>query len=248
MRSAGIDVGSRTVKLAVVENGKAVISRKSENSFNPLEICGEMLDGIDYDVLTATGYGRHLLGDRLSCDIISEIKAFAIGARELLPSCRTIVDIGGQDIKAISLDENGRVIKFEMNDKCSAGTGRSLEIMAMALGSRLDDFDSLALTAEKTEKISSLCTVFAESEVISLVSRGAKREDVALGIHQAIVNRLMGMLRRINVREDVLFAGGVAYNKCIRDLLQKSSGADLHVPDDPQIIGALGCAIYGMKD
>ncbi|MDZ7264639.1 MAG: 3-hydroxyacyl-ACP dehydratase, partial [candidate division KSB1 bacterium] len=148
MKSAGIDIGSRTVKLVVLEDGKITHIRKGENSFDPLKVCAEFLQGVDYDVITATGYGRHLFSQHYPCEVISEIKAFASGARHLFPNCRTILDIGGQDTKAISLAVDGKLLKFEMNDKCAAGTGRFLEIMAMALGYSLTDFGQAACQAK----------------------------------------------------------------------------------------------------
>jgi len=212
--------------------------------FDPLNICAEFLRDVDYDVITATGYGRHLFSQNYPCEVISEIKAFAAGAKHLFPSCRTILDIGGQDTKAISLAADGKLLKFEMNDKCAAGTGRFLEIMAMALGYSLSDFGSAACSAEKSEKINSICTVFAESEVISVVARGAARHEVALGIHQGIATRAISMLKRVSIQSDVAFVGGVAYNPCMKKLLQERLGKSVLIPDDPQIVGALGCALH----
>ena len=245
MKSAGIDIGSRTIKLVVIEDDKITLVRKGENSFDPLRVCADFLQGVEYDVITATGYGRHLFKQNYPCEVISEIKAFANGAKHLFHSCRTILDIGGQDTKAISLAADGKLLKFEMNDKCAAGTGRFLEIMAMALGYSLGDFGRAACTAAKAEKISSLCTVFAESEVISLVAKGAVREDVSLGIHQGIVTRSIGMLQRVSIESDVVFVGGVAYNPCMQNLMKEKLGKNVLIPEDPQIVGALGCAIVG---
>jgi len=247
MRSAGIDIGSRTVKLVIVEDGQIVHSEKQESSFDPLNVSRNLLNNLYYNVITATGYGRHLFATHFSCEIISEIKAFAIGARALLPSCQTILDIGGQDTKAISLEENGKLRKFEMNDKCAAGTGRFLEIMAMSLGYSLSAFGQQACLAEKAEKINSMCTVFAESEVVSMVARRASPQDVAFGIHQSIINRSLAMLKRVSVEDDLVFAGGVALNRCIKKLLESNIGKTVHIPQDPQIVGALGCALYSQE-
>ncbi|MEZ5357375.1 MAG: acyl-CoA dehydratase activase [Candidatus Zixiibacteriota bacterium] len=242
MRTAGIDIGSRTVKLAVVEDGQLIVAKKAENSFNPLDVCKRLLDGVAYDSITATGYGRHLFGNEFGCETITEIKAFAQGIQRVYPDARTILDIGGQDIKAIALDANGKMKKFLLNDKCAAGTGRFLEIMAMALGSKLEDFADMALSAERVENINSMCTVFAESEVISSLGRGAKREDVALGLHQSVASRTVSMLRRVGIEDAVVFVGGVAYNKCVRKLIEQTLDRPVFVPDDPQIIGAFGAA------
>lgn len=248
MISAGLDIGSRTIKLVVANDGIIVRRRVEENSFKPLEITDFLLDGIDYDTIYATGYGRHLISRHLNCANISEIKAMALGAHALFPECRTILDIGGQDTKAISLDENGCLHKFEMNDRCAAGTGRFLEIMAMALGYLLDDFSFSAQSASKAEKINNMCAVFAESEIISLVSQGADRGEIALGIHQAIARRTITMLNRISVRSDLVFVGGVAKNRCLREILEKQLKVHIKVPEDPQIVGAYGCALHGLKE
>ena len=248
MKSVGIDIGSRTVKLVVLEENNVLSSTVADSSYDPLAVSKELLNDISYDVLVATGYGRHMLSEHCECRVISEIKAFAVGARALFPECRAILDIGGQDTKAISLNESGSVMKFEMNDRCAAGTGRFLEIMAAALRYPLADFGAAALQAKKAEKISSMCTVFAESEVISLLTRGARREEVALGIHEAIIQRIIGMLGRSSPTPSLVFAGGVAYNHCIGQLLTKNLGISLLIPEKPQIVGALGAAIEGLDN
>jgi predicted CoA-substrate-specific enzyme activase len=247
MRSSGIDIGSRTVKLAVLEDGELVLTRKAVSSHNPLETAAQLVLDIDLGTVVATGYGRHLIKTNLECSTISEIKAFALGSRWLYPDCRAILDIGGQDTKAISLDENGNMSKFEMNDKCAAGTGRFLEIMAAALGFTLGEFSKAALSAKQAEKINSTCTVFAESEVISLTNQGAARNEVALGIHKAIISRSVSILKRVTPIGDIFFAGGVALNECVRTQLAGEMGREIVVPEDPQIVGALGAAIYAAQ-
>lgn len=246
MRSAGLDIGSRTVKLAVLEDGKLLLARKSATSHDPLGTARALLDDASYDVLTATGYGRHLIKGHLDCPVISEIKAFALGARHLAPACRSILDIGGQDTKAIALDERGNLSKFEMNDKCAAGTGRFLEVMATALGYTLEDFARAALAAPQAVKINSMCTVFAESEVISLTTQGHARGEVALGIHRAIVGRCLALLKRVSPPGTIFFAGGVALNACARSLLETETGREVYVPPDPQIVGAVGAALSAL--
>lgn len=242
MRHAGIDIGSRTVKLAVVENGSVIELKKTINSHNPLVTCQEILADVRFDTLTATGYGRHLLKNYLNCNVVSEIKAFAVGAKKISCECRTVLDIGGQDTKAISLDESGRLNRFEMNDKCAAGTGRFLEIMAAALGYRFEDFASEALSAGKAESINNTCTVFAESEVISLVTQGVPRNEISLGIHKSIAQRAVNLLKRVSVEREILFAGGVALNRCMIELIEKELGCRITIPEDPQMVGAIGCA------
>ncbi|OPY13075.1 MAG: R-phenyllactate dehydratase activator [Syntrophus sp. PtaB.Bin138] len=246
MRIAGIDIGSRTVKLAVLEDGRLILSRKTMTSYNPLATAQELMGDAVFDVITATGYGRHLIKGHLDCPVISEITAFARGARFFSSDCRSILDIGGQDTKAISLDQEGNLRKFEMNDKCAAGTGRFLEVMATALGFTIEEFSKAGLSAGKAVKINSTCTVFAESEVVSLTAQGAARDEVALGIHKAIVSRSIGLLKKVAVPGEIFFAGGVAYNDCVRVLLEKEMGQPVFVPSDPQIVGAVGAALSSL--
>jgi predicted CoA-substrate-specific enzyme activase len=191
------------------------------------------MEGVDFSGVTATGYGRHLIKGHLDCPVISEITAFARGAGFFSHDCRAILDIGGQDTKAIALDQQGEMAKFEMNDKCAAGTGRFLEVMATALGYTLEEFSAAAIAAKKAVNINSMCTVFAESEVISLTTQGVPRAEVALGIHKAIVSRSLGLLKRIAPPGDVFFAGGVGLNDCVRVHLAKELGRPFSYPRIP---------------
>ena len=243
MNCIGLDIGSRTIKLVACENGGIILERKALTSHDPLSVCQGLLKDAPDGPVVATGYGRHLVRGYLSCDTVSEIKAFAKGARAILPSCRTVLDIGGQDTKAISLMESGKIDKFHMNDKCAAGTGRFLEIMATALGMSLADFMASAQSAENAHPINSMCTVFAESEVISTIARGVSRTAIALGIHQAIAARTIALLERVSITEDILFAGGVALNGCMQAQIERILDRPIHVSEDPQIVGALGCAL-----
>lgn len=246
-RSAGIDIGSRTIKLVVVEDGDVVVRKKAPSTYNPMGSCDELLEGVHYDTIVATGYGRHLFKNYRKGLVITELKAFAIGALHIDPACGTVLDIGGQDTKAISIDAKGGVGKFEMNDKCAAGTGRFLEIMASALGFKYEAFALEARFAERAEPINNMCTVFAESEVISLVTKGVPRGEIALGIHKSIVSRAINILKRVSVRDTLMFAGGVALNSCVVDLLREELEVQMIIPDDPQLVGALGCALYGQR-
>ncbi len=248
MRSAGIDLGSRTIKFAVVEDGRLVHSRKDATSHDPLGTARQLMDGITFDRLTATGYGRHLIKGSIDCPVISEISAFVQGARFYSNDCQSILDIGGQDTKAISLDDKGCLCKFEMNDRCAAGTGRFLEVMAAALGFTLEEFAAEAILANRAEKINSMCTVFAESEVISLISQGADRREVALGIHKAIISRSASLLKRVSSAGKIFFAGGVALNPCARSLLETETNRPVFVPPDPQMVGAIGAALDAAEE
>ncbi len=243
MKCLGIDIGSRTIKLTIMKNGKPIYMHKSLNTYDPINEVKKHLNDVEYDVMLATGYGRSLAQREFNAETVTEIKAFAVGARHLFPECRTILDIGGQDTKAISLNDAGKVVKFEMNDRCAAGTGRFLEVMAKILGYEIDEFGNAALKGDDNIQISSMCTVFAETEVISLLARGEKRENIARALHRAIAKRSSAMLKRVGVIEPVVFAGGVAQNPCMIEFLEEMLDISLVVPEDPQIVGALGAAI-----
>jgi predicted CoA-substrate-specific enzyme activase len=247
MRCAGIDIGSRTIELVVLKDAEIIETRQSDSGFDPMARAMELLQGVMHDHMMATGYGRHLFELSFDAPTVTEIKAYAVGARFLFPDVQTILDIGGQDSKAISLNASGKVAKFEMNDRCAAGTGKFLEIMAQTLGYRLDEFGAEALKAVNEMQISSMCTVFAESEVTSLVSRGEDRRDIALGLHRSVVRRALGMLKRVTVKEPILFAGGVARNLCMRRLLEEALGVPILVPENPQMVGALGAALMASE-
>jgi len=241
----GIDLGSRTVKVAAVENGRMVDHQISESGFDPHQQSLAMLKKYGPIRIVATGYGRHLAHKHFAQEVITEIKAHAIGARHFHPECRTIVDIGGQDSKVISLDGAGRVVNFQMNDKCAAGTGRFLEIMAAGLGYTLSEFGPAALEASGDVSINSMCTVFAESEVISMKNRGIPPRDIAGAVHASVVSRLSNMLERAGYGDTVVFSGGVARNPCIVAMLrERLGGVRLESPPEPDIVGALGAAIH----
>lgn len=242
MICAGLDVGSRTIGL-VLWDGGVLDSVILETGVNPLRRCQELLAGREHEQLMVTGYGRYLVAQALDGEMASEIKAYAAGARYLYPDCCTVIDIGGQDSKVILLSANGDVQKFEMNDRCAAGTGKFLEVMANTLEIGIHELGDLALSASKVVHINSLCTVFAESEVVSLISRGEERNVIALALHEAIATRIVVMARRLGLRERVVFAGGAALNKCLQQLLSKKLGIEITVPHDPQIVGALGAAL-----
>ncbi len=247
MKTAGIDIGSRTIKLVVVERNQILHSFLADTTHDPLEQCKKLLEKVSFDRILATGYGRHFFETHFDVSTVTEIKAFARGAKALFPNCRTILDIGGQDTKAIALDEKGNIFKFEMNDRCAAGTGMFLEMIAKTLGYDLEEFGKAALGADGNIQINSMCTVFAQSEVTSLLARRQKREDIALGIHVAILNRTLSLLKRVSTLPDIVFAGGVARNPYIRRLLTQALGREVMVPEHPQIVGAYGAALIAQN-
>jgi predicted CoA-substrate-specific enzyme activase len=247
---AGIDIGSRSIELVLLEGYRVLQAAKLPTAFDPLAQCRRLLDQVTAARIVATGYGRKLVMENfrhLQVSAITEIQAYALGARDLCPEARTVLDIGGQDTKAIALAGDGKVVKFEMNDRCAAGTGKFLEFLATALQVPLEDFGSFALQAEKRIQINSMCTVFAESEATSLMARGEKAANIALGLHLAIVQRTLAMLRRVGVASPLLFAGGVAHNPCVKTLLEENLGTPVIVPAQPDLVGALGAAIYGQN-
>ncbi|MEO0073047.1 MAG: acyl-CoA dehydratase activase [candidate division WOR-3 bacterium] len=241
---AGLDIGSRTTKLVLLKDGQIGVRVITDTGTDPWARVRELIDQYLPDVVVATGYGRHLAAERLGCSTVTEIRAHALGAQSLFPDCRTVIDIGGQDSKAIRV-ENGRQREFEMNDRCAAGTGRFLEVMATTLGYALDEFGTEALLAEESAAISSMCTVFAESEVVSLIARGTSRRAIALGLHEAIVSRLLALVGRVGLEPPVVMCGGVALNPCVRALVERRLGVSLLIPREPQLVGALGAALTG---
>ena len=245
MLVAGLDIGSRTIALVEWDGQIIVRSQIVDTSTNPLLNAQTLIGDRRYDRLVSTGYGRHLAAEREIADqVISEIKAYGLGAYHLYPDVRTVLDIGGQDSKAIAIGPGGRVLRFEMNDRCAAGTGRFLENMAHTLGLTVDQFGPHALAAQGPPvRISSMCTVFAESEVVSLIARGEDSHRVAMGLHQAIVDRVGGMVRRVGVQPRLVFAGGVAQNPCLQQIFAEALGVAPTVPAEPQLVGALGAAL-----
>lgn len=249
MLFTGIDIGSRTIKLVALngDNGHIVTSRKVETTFNPLEQSRRILATGRKHRVIATGYGRRLAQDNFRAETITEIQAHALGARSLFPDCTSILDIGGQDTKAIVLDSGGRVRKFEMNDRCAAGTGKFLEFMATSFQVPIEDFGDFALQGKPGLVINSMCTVFAETEATSLIARGHKPPDIALALHVSVVKRSLSMLKRVSPNGALVFSGGVARNRCVVKLIEREIGSNLLVPEDPDMVGALGAALHGMR-
>jgi (R)-2-hydroxyacyl-CoA dehydratese activating ATPase len=243
---AGIDIGSRSIELVVVAGGQIVHTAKAPTTFDPLAQCRRLMDGVSVGHIMATGYGRKLFAEARNGNAvatITEIQAYALGARFLYPETRTVLDIGGQDTKVILLTPHGKVAKFEMNDRCAAGTGKFLEYMATALQIPLESFGEFALRYNRRIHINSMCTVFAESEATSLMARGERPENIAMGLHLAIVQRTVAMLGRVGLEAPLMFAGGVAHNPCVHQILREQLGQCLIIPANPDMVGALGAAL-----
>ncbi len=250
MITVGIDVGSITTKAAVVKDGKLISDRVISTGYNAQDAGTKVYQNIMDELglnpssvtrIISTGYGRNSVA--IADKAVTEITCHAVGAHFLNPSVRSIIDIGGQDSKAIVVDENGGVKDFAMNDKCAAGTGRFLEVMARALEVDLDNFGKFSLKADTPAKISSLCTVFAESEVISLISKGEKRENIIAGIHESIAARVVAMAGRIGLSAPLMMTGGVAKNKGVVKALENKTGYSIEVSEKTQVTGAIGAAL-----
>jgi predicted CoA-substrate-specific enzyme activase len=246
--SAGIDIGSSTIKFVVLENGGIKRWEVVPSASQPRISVNALLNTLEPDVaLVATGYGRELLKSNASIPIISEIKAHASGARFLFPACRSIIDIGGQDVKVIALDSAGKVARFEMNDRCAAGTGRFLEVMADKLDYSLEMFSSAALKGKDGIKISSICTVFAESEIIGLLNSGSSSDDISRALHWSVVNRIHTMFSRIGAIGPTVITGGGAKNIALAHLFREILKSDVFTSEYSQIAGSIGCALAARR-
>ncbi len=243
MRVLGLDIGSRTVDAVWLEDGRIVHSAVLDSGFDPQAVAASLASQRPHDAMVATGYGRHHARDTFGAQVVTEIKAYAVGARALYPEAAGVLDIGGQDTKSISLDHSGRVVDFEMNDKCAAGTGKFLEVMSRALGFTLEEMAEAAAEATDGISISSMCTVFAESEVCGLVHKGADRSRIARGLHSSIASRTLASLSRVGARGPLVFAGGVARNRAMVELIREGFGGEVVVPAEAQLVGALGAAL-----
>ncbi|MBU0609536.1 MAG: 2-hydroxyglutaryl-CoA dehydratase [Armatimonadetes bacterium] len=256
MLTAGIDVGSLTAKAVVWDHAAGQVRGQSllRLAHDPAAAGRLALDealqqvglaATDLTATTGTGYGRIALE---SVDYrITEISCHARGVHHVLPQAHTVIDIGGQDSKVMVLDDGGRALDFEMNDRCAAGTGRFLEVMAGALGTDLSGLSELALAATAPASLSSTCTVFAESEVIGLLAQGRDRADLAAGLCLAVAQRVVAMTQRLSLQPQVALTGGVALNEAVREALQGLLGRPIAVPADPQLTGALGAALLAAE-
>ncbi len=245
MLTAGIDIGSRTTKGVLCNDGTVLDVAVTDTGTDPLGASDSILARFGrVDALCATGYGRHLVAARRpDVFVITEIRAVALGAASLVRGVRSIVDIGGQDTKVVLLDEQGRVTRFTMNDRCAAGTGMFLESMATTLGFRLTEFLEIASNARESARLSSMCTVFAQSEVVSLISRGASPSAVALGAVESVAERCVSQAGGLGLNDPVVFSGGCAKSDFVRKVLSSRLKHELLSVETPQTVAALGCAL-----
>lgn len=252
--AAGVDVGSTQTKAVVIDEDGGIVCRAlvdtganvvhaAENAFvTALKNGGVHEESVAFVI--GTGYGRYKVtfGDTQ----VTEISCHARGAVHMFPNTRTVLDMGGQDTKAIRVRSDGEVLDFCMNDKCSAGTGRFLQAAAHALEIPLDELGPTTLRAEKPVRISTTCTVFAESEVLSWMARGKKIQDILMGVHRSIGKRSFGLLRRVGIEEELTFTGGVAKNVGMVEVMNDVLGFETNVSEESHYMGALGAALYAL--
>ena len=252
---AGVDIGAATAKALIMNDGHilgyfimdtgASVAKAADTVINEALERAKASRG-DLGYVVATGWGRD--GVPFADKKVSEIICHAKGARFLIPEAKSIIDIGGQDSKAISIDENGNVFSFAMNDKCAAGTGRFFEVMSDVLEVGLKEFGNIALKSSDPCDISSTCTVFAETEVVAHRAEGRTVEDLVAGIVWSVARRVAMMARPVNLKPELIFTGGVAKNAGVKKALEKEVGLEMLIPDEPQIVGALGAAILAKAE
>jgi predicted CoA-substrate-specific enzyme activase len=252
--AAGVDVGSTQTKAVIINENREIVSRAlidtganvvlaAEHAFNEALGSNGMSDE-EIEYVVGTGYGRYRV--TFGNTQVTEISCHGRGAVHMFPGTCTVVDMGGQDTKAIRVSPNGEIADFCMNDKCAAGTGRFLGAAAAALDIPLDDLGTTALEHAKHVRISTTCTVFAESEVLSWLGKGKKIQDILWGVHQSIASRSVALLRRVGIEEEVTFTGGVTRNIAMIEALQDKLQLKLNVSDDSHYMGALGAALFGL--
>lgn len=252
--SAGVDVGSTQTKAVVLDKQGTIIGRAltdtgasvmgaAQTAFSAA-VADAGLKESDVDYVIGTGYGRYKV--TFGRTQVTEISCHARGAKYLFPGTRTVVDIGGQDTKAIRVGADGQVEDFSMNDKCAAGTGRFLGGAAAALEIPLSELGELALKGSNPVKISTTCTVFAETEIVSWLARGKQVEDILAGVHLAIAQRTMNLLTRVGIEPEVTFTGGVTRNRGMVTMLERLTGHKLNVSEDSHFMGAIGAGLFAM--
>jgi predicted CoA-substrate-specific enzyme activase len=253
---AGIDIGSSTTKVVLLDEKHNILSRNiipSGGRFaysceqcyeTALNAAGAGRDSVN--LVISTGYGRKRVP--FHSENITEITCHAKGVHFLFPNTRTVIDVGGQDSKVIKLNETGKIETFVMNDKCAAGTGRFLEVIARALEVDLNDMRELHLKSKKIVPLSNFCTVFAESEVISLMAQGHDIPDIIRGINSAVASRIIALMNRVSGGEVITLTGGVAKNQgVIFEMNEQLNGRMMNIPEEPQITGALGAALLALE-
>lgn len=254
----GIDIGSLTAQAVIVNNGKIIGAESISVRTNPVESASVVIEALlkrlnirpsELRFCVSTGYGREQVQkEGLSQDNVSEISCHGKGAHWLLPSTRTVIDIGGQDAKVIKMDANGDLADFVMNDKCAAGTGRFLEVMSRTLKVPLEELGPLSFKARNPVELSNRCSIYCETEVLHYIQRGSSAADIAASVNRTMAERVLSLARRVGIEKDVTMTGGVAKNVAVRQELERMMGLRLQsYAVDSQIVGALGAALIAKK-
>lgn len=239
----GVDVGSTYTKIVSIDkNGEIAETNIIETLIDQDEKVYDFLRDKQVSSIVATGYGRNLIKDKLGAKVISEIQAHAKSTANLFADCSLIIELGGQDSKVIQV-ENGYFVDFRMNDKCAAGTGKFLEIAANRLGFGIDEFGNACMDFDKELEISSMCAVFAESELISLMAKKESAKNIGAAVHASIASRLANMAMKFSLGEKVVFSGGGAKNRLLKKMIEEKINRKMEVAPNPQIMGAYGAAI-----
>ncbi|MEW6530489.1 MAG: acyl-CoA dehydratase activase [Thermodesulfobacteriota bacterium] len=256
MITAGIDCGAKYTKAVILEDGQIVSRSLALTGFDQSEAVKQALAealknaGISRDQITGvagTGSDMKQISD---ADVeVNDVKAIATAANFFFPNSRTVADVGAEHGRAVKVDDAGNVVDFAINEKCAAGTGSFIEAMARALETPLEQIGALALTSDKSIPMNAQCTIFAESEVVGLIHAGTTKADISKAIHDAIASRIVSLIRRIGVNQDVVIVGGVAYNAGFLAAVQRELGVGrLYVPDQPEYAAAVGAAVVAAKE
>jgi len=245
----GVDVGSTYTKITGINKRKEIVDAVViPTIINQDEIVKNYLKNKPVEMIVSTGYGRYMMEEAFHCPVISEIKAHAKGAFFCNNEVDMVIDLGGQDSKVIKLDHNGGFIDFKMNDKCAAGTGKFLEIAANRMGMDMDEFSQIGFESNKKLEISSMCAVFAESEVISLIAKKESAANICHGVHDSIASRLSTMAKKFASKSNlIVFTGGGALNPFLHHLLSKKLEKEIVIPINPQQIGSFGAALCALE-
>jgi len=255
MYTLGIDIGSTSSKAVIMRDGKTIVRKVlvtvGTGTSGPAQLLEKLFKDqeiqlTDIQKTIVTGYGR--MSFKEADKQISELSCHARGVHFLFPSARTVIDIGGQDAKALKLNNRGMLLNFSMNDKCAAGTGRFLDVMARVLETNIDDMGRLSEQAQTVATISSVCTVFAESEVISHLSRETSTADIIAGIHRSVAQRVSMLALKLGIENDVVMTGGVAQNSGVVKAMAEALKTSIKVSEYPQYTGAIGAAIYAFDE